>query len=119
MRLLTILLLGYKEFAPYLEKTLGKSRDEIINDESLHEVLAECLKQLKSNTRYYARRQTAWIKNRLASVTQTSIYCLNATELTNWDSSVCVPAINICKGKSITIFPIFGIFMAPIFIKFV
>jgi tRNA dimethylallyltransferase len=90
--------IGYKEFAPYLEQTKGMSREEIARDERLVPVLAECLTQLKSNTRHYARKQTTWIKNRLASVTQTSIYCLDATDLINWGANVRNPAVNICKA---------------------
>jgi tRNA A37 N6-isopentenylltransferase MiaA len=97
---LTIVTAGYKEFAPYLEQTKGMSREEIARDERLVPVLAECLTQLKSNTRHYARKQTTWIKNRLANVTQTSIYCLDATDLINWGANVRNPAVNICKGTA-------------------
>lgn len=82
-----------------MERTKGLSREEIERDENLNGVLAECLNQLKSNTRHYARKQTTWIKNRLSSMIRASVYCVDATDLALWDSNVAIPAIEICKGK--------------------
>jgi len=70
--------IGLKEFAPYLVcKEQGRSDDE------LRQVISECVEQLKTNTRRYAKKQVLWISHhlvtQLASSTQrhTPILCFD------------------------------------------
>ena len=61
-------------------------------------LLEENIEQMKLATRKYARKQIKWIKNRFLRIRDRqvpSIFGLNATDLSQWDSSVLEPSISI------------------------
>lgn len=67
-------------------------------DENGVKLLEESIEQMKLATRKYARKQIKWIKNRFLRIRDRqvpSIFGLNATDLSQWDSSVLEPSISI------------------------
>lgn len=99
--------IGFKEFAPYLEK-YDESHDDIIQKymqkssdvpppESLT-LLTKCLDELKLVTRRYSKKQIKWVSNRLLGGKDRQvplIYPLDTSYPDNWNSVVSSPAEDV------------------------
>lgn len=68
-------VIGFKEFLPWLN-----------NDPNI--TLEECVDRMKIRTRQYAKKQVKWIKKMLIPDIEGSIYLLDASDLSQWDSMV-------------------------------
>ncbi|KAF0697788.1 Aste57867_11547 [Aphanomyces stellatus] len=79
--------IGFKEFQPYLQA----KESEII---PLPQVLADCIVDLKTGTRQYAKRQITWIRNRIVP-RNIPVYKLDTTDASQWATKVTAPALAI------------------------
>ena len=85
--------IGYKELKPYLKAIRTGNLDEGSLD-SLREL---CIRDTKTATRQYARRQKRWIRIRLANSLSEAgatkhFFVLDSASLEEWDSNVTVPS---------------------------
>lgn len=104
--------IGFKEFAPYLEK-YDDSHDEIIQNYMRNEkssevpppesltLLTKCLDELKLVTRRYSKKQIKWVSNRLLGGQDRQvplIYALDTSYPENWNTVVSSPAANVVSS---------------------
>ncbi|XP_067282236.1 tRNA dimethylallyltransferase isoform X2 [Pseudorasbora parva] len=84
--------IGFKEFHEYLTASENVSKEEC---EKLKVKGVESLKQV---TRRYARKQNKWVLNRFLKRSASNVppvYSLDVTDVTNWDTTVLTPALEI------------------------
>ncbi|KAJ3145370.1 hypothetical protein HDU89_007124 [Geranomyces variabilis] len=100
--------IGFKEFEAYLSASEQKTATEA----ELELLKARGLEDMKRGTRQYARRQVAWIKNKLAVAClrkldaagqghekeRIGFYLLDATSLDDWSSNIAERAVSLAKG---------------------
>lgn len=104
--------IGFKEFAPYLEK-YDDSHDEIIQNYMRNEkssevpppesltLLTKCLDELKLVTRRYSKKQIKWVSNRLLGCQYRQvplIYALDTSYPENWNTVVSSPAADVVSS---------------------
>lgn len=104
--------IGFKEFAPYLEK-YDDSHDEIIQNYMRNEnssdvpppesltLLTKCLDELKLVTRRYSKKQIKWVSNRLLGGQDRQvplIYALDTSYPENWNTVVSSPAEDVVSS---------------------
>lgn len=105
--------IGFKEFAPYLQK-YDESHDEIIqnyiknvNSSDDHPppdsltLLTKCLDELKLVTRRYSKKQIKWVSNRLLGGKDRqvpAIYSLDTSYPENWKTVVSSLAENVVSS---------------------
>ncbi|KAJ2412690.1 tRNA dimethylallyltransferase, mitochondrial [Coemansia sp. RSA 2530] len=92
--------IGFREFEPYLA-----ARSTNIPDEDLELLRRQGVEDMKLSTRRYAKRQIAWIRNKLLPECNGTLsksvkalpYVLDATDLNTWDSLVRAQGVDIAK----------------------
>ncbi|KAJ2732752.1 tRNA dimethylallyltransferase, mitochondrial [Coemansia sp. BCRC 34962] len=92
--------IGFREFGPYLA---AKSTN--MPDEDLEPLRRQGVEDMKLSTRRYAKKQIAWIRNKLLPECNGTLsksvkarpYVLDATDINTWDSLVKVPGVDIAK----------------------
>uniref|UniRef100_A0A673TV71 tRNA dimethylallyltransferase n=1 Tax=Suricata suricatta TaxID=37032 RepID=A0A673TV71_SURSU len=87
--------IGFKEFHEYLV-TEGKCTPETSN-----QLLRKGIESLKQVTKRYARKQNRWVKNRFLSRPGPSVppvYGLEVSDVSKWEESVLVPALEIVQS---------------------
>ena len=90
--------IGFKEFHDFLVKQEGKNFDECNAPKEDKAVFSACVKNMKTVTRRYAKKQITWVTNRFLARPQTSapdVYGLDATDLENWENNVLKNALDI------------------------
>ncbi|KAJ2883163.1 tRNA dimethylallyltransferase, mitochondrial [Coemansia aciculifera] len=95
--------IGFREFGPYLEAIGAGSSDA--SDEALETLRRRGVEDMKLSTRRYAKRQIAWIRNKLLPECNSTLaksikarpYVLDATDLDKWDALVRVRGVEIAK----------------------
>ncbi|XP_057210408.1 tRNA dimethylallyltransferase [Triplophysa rosa] len=99
--------IGFKEFHEYLTASKDISQEE---HEKLKIKGIECLKQV---TRRYIRKQNKWVRNRFLKRPASNVppvYGLDVTDVTNWETTVLTPALEILeclqKGEQPSVQPI-------------
>ncbi|KAJ3168066.1 hypothetical protein HDU87_001267 [Geranomyces variabilis] len=102
--------IGFKEFEAYLSAI---EEGVAITDAKLESLKARGLEDMKRGTRQYARRQVAWIKNKLAVAClgkldaaghgtkkeRMGFYLLDATSLDDWSTNIAERAVSLAKGN--------------------
>ncbi|XP_055075951.1 tRNA dimethylallyltransferase [Misgurnus anguillicaudatus] len=99
--------IGFKEFHEYLTASQDISQEE-------HEKLKiKGIESLKQVTRRYARKQNKWVRNRFLKRPASNVppvYGLDVTDVTNWETTVLTPALEILeclqKGEQPSVQPI-------------
>ncbi|ORY48173.1 tRNA isopentenyltransferase, partial [Rhizoclosmatium globosum] len=96
--------IGFKEFDAYLNMLEGRHDPKEV--ESLRK---QSVESMQAATRRYARRQVTWIKNKLGPKcleeakkagmqSHVTFYALDATDLSNWKSSVRDEGVQLCRN---------------------
>lgn len=88
--------IGFKEFHEYMQ---AKEMDDV-------ELLkSNGIERMKIATRQYATKQVTWLKNKLCrammkehSEGNGAMYILDATDLSQWDSTILPKALRLAKG---------------------
>ncbi|KAH9096093.1 hypothetical protein LEN26_017587 [Aphanomyces euteiches] len=83
--------IGFKEFQPYLA-----AKEDTTNPD-VAKVLEECIVNLKTGTRQYAKRQITWIRNRIVP-RNIPVYKLDTTNVNAWTTNVSTPALAIASA---------------------
>ncbi|KAJ2740978.1 tRNA dimethylallyltransferase, mitochondrial [Coemansia sp. BCRC 34301] len=95
--------IGFREFAPYLAAiSTGLANT---TDEALESLRRQGVEDMKISTRRYAKRQVAWIRNKLLPECNSTLtksvkarpYVLDATDLSTWSSLVKAQGVEIAK----------------------
>lgn len=91
--------IGYKEFKQY-SRALEAGN---VVEKDLAKLKAEALERTQIATRQYAKRQVRWIRIKLATAlneagAKESLYLLDGSDVSNFDSSVIEPAAELTKG---------------------
>ncbi|XP_042601905.1 tRNA dimethylallyltransferase-like isoform X3 [Cyprinus carpio] len=84
--------IGFKEFHQYL------TASENISQEERDKLKIEGIESLKQVTRRYARKQNKWVRNRFLKRPASNVppvYGLDVTDVTNWETTVLTPALEI------------------------
>lgn len=104
-------VIGFKEFLPWLEAggdvTVQQPAEE--QTEKSNRLLQECIDKMKQRTRKYSKQQTKFMKNTLMpklaemveqdpSRTDIAAAVLDATDLSQWDSTVAKRGIEIARA---------------------
>ncbi|KAF5102473.1 hypothetical protein D0Z00_000400 [Geotrichum galactomycetum] len=100
-------VIGFKEFLPWLEAGGDTATDEPAGESA--KLLQECVDKMKQRTRKYSKQQTKFMKNTLMpklaemveqAPTRTDIAAavLDATDLTQWDTTVAARGIDVARG---------------------
>ncbi|XP_026144933.1 tRNA dimethylallyltransferase isoform X3 [Carassius auratus] len=99
--------IGFKEFHEYL------TASENISQEERDKLKIKGIESLKQVTRRYARKQNKWVRNRFLKRPASNVppvYCLDVTDVTNWETTVLTPALEILdciqKGEQPSVQPI-------------
>ncbi|XP_043073943.1 tRNA dimethylallyltransferase isoform X3 [Puntigrus tetrazona] len=92
--------IGFKEFHDYL------TASEDISQEERNKLKIKGIEALKQVTRRYARKQNKWVRNRFLKRPASNvppIYGLDVTDVTNWETTVLTPALEIldCLQKGV------------------
>jgi len=91
--------IGYKELEPWLHA----SRDGGANPKELSLLRDQGIEAIKAATRQYAKRQTRWIRIRLANVLKAAgvmnnMFLLDGSDLDSWRDFVEVPSLEIASA---------------------
>nr|XP_021323735.1 tRNA dimethylallyltransferase, mitochondrial isoform X1 [Danio rerio] len=84
--------IGFKEFHEYL------TTSENISQEERDKLMNKGIESLKQVTRRYARKQNKWVRNRFLKRPASNVppvYGLDVTDVTNWETTVLTPALEI------------------------
>ncbi|XP_056106076.1 tRNA dimethylallyltransferase isoform X2 [Rhinichthys klamathensis goyatoka] len=84
--------IGFKEFHEYL------TASENLSQEELDKLKIKGVESLKQATRRYARKQNKWVRNRFLKRPSNNVppvYGLDVTDVTNWETTVLTPALEI------------------------
>ncbi|XP_059412604.1 tRNA dimethylallyltransferase isoform X4 [Carassius carassius] len=84
--------IGFKEFHEYL------TASENISQEERDKLKIKGIESLKQVTRRYARKQNKWVRNRFLKRPASNVppvYGLDVTDVTNWETTVLTPALEI------------------------
>ncbi|XP_016369208.1 tRNA dimethylallyltransferase isoform X3 [Sinocyclocheilus rhinocerous] len=84
--------IGFKEFHEYL------TASENISQEEHDKLKIKGIESLKQATRRYARKQNKWVRNRFLKRPASNVppvYDLDVTDVTNWETTVLTPALEI------------------------
>uniref|UniRef100_A0A672R1X2 tRNA dimethylallyltransferase n=1 Tax=Sinocyclocheilus grahami TaxID=75366 RepID=A0A672R1X2_SINGR len=84
--------IGFKEFHEYL------TASENISQEERDKLKIKGIESLKQATRRYARKQNKWVRNRFLKRPASNVppvYGLDVTDVTNWETTVLTPALEI------------------------
>lgn len=99
--------IGFKEFHEYL------TASQDISQEELEKLKIKGIESLKQVTRRYARKQNKWVRNRFLKRPASNVppvYSLDVTDVTNWETTVLTPALEILeclqKGEQPSVQPI-------------
>ncbi|XP_052440873.1 tRNA dimethylallyltransferase isoform X5 [Carassius gibelio] len=99
--------IGFKEFHEYL------TASENISQEERDKLKIKGIESLKQVTRRYARKQNKWVRNRFLKRPASNVppvYGLDVTDVTNWETTVLTPALEILdclqKGEQPSVQPI-------------
>ncbi|XP_065150626.1 tRNA dimethylallyltransferase isoform X2 [Paramisgurnus dabryanus] len=99
--------IGFKEFHEYL------TASQDISQEELEKLKIKGIESLKQVTRRYARKQNKWVRNRFLKRPASNVppvYGLDVTDVTNWETTVLTPALEILeclqKGEQPSVQPI-------------
>ena len=99
-------VIGFKEFLPWLEAGGDMTAGEPTGESA--KLLQECVDKMKQRTRKYSKQQTKFMKNtlmpKLAEMveqeparTDIAAAVLDATDLTQWDTTVAAHGIDIAR----------------------
>ncbi|KAJ1651122.1 tRNA dimethylallyltransferase, mitochondrial [Coemansia sp. RSA 25] len=96
--------IGFREFEPYLTAMSASSANNT-DGEALEALRRRGVEDMKLSTRRYAKRQIAWIRNKLLPECSSTLaksvrarpYVLDATDLSTWDMLVKVQGVEIAK----------------------
>lgn len=96
--------IGFKEYFDYFKAldTVGHGSDangsvEPIDQTGLQTLLDESTERLKTSTKRYARKQLAWIRNRLVK-RDIVVHMLDATDLAAWETTALEPAVDLGRA---------------------
>ncbi|CAM4633169.1 unnamed protein product [Leuciscus chuanchicus] len=84
--------IGFKEFHEYL------TASENLSQEECDKLKMKGVESLKQATRRYARKQNKWVRNRFLKRPSSNVppvYGLDVTDVTNWETTVLTPALEI------------------------
>ncbi|XP_051991291.1 tRNA dimethylallyltransferase isoform X1 [Xyrauchen texanus] len=106
--------IGFKEFHEYL------TASENISHEEREKLRIKGIESLKQVTRRYARKQNKWVRNRFLKRPASNVppvYGLDVTAVTNWETTVLTPALDILdclqKGEQPSVQPIRALGVGP------
>jgi tRNA dimethylallyltransferase len=104
--------IGLKEFLPYLNHLRRHHAEinELHEDVKSKEILLQCVEELKTHTRQYARNQSAWVRNHFRAKSPQKIFVVNTNHYSSpeiWASKVRDPVVTLAtafiKGADETI----------------
>ncbi len=98
---LPTLIIGFKEFLPFLierekqKRAEGGGGDE--DHSKLEKLLQQCLVNLKVGTRQYAKRQLSWIRNRFLN-RNLRVLSLDTSDVKGWDERIRAPSVDFVNA---------------------